>query len=470
MSTEIENIIEKRLRELPPAARQILANSNWRELVQDIVRQYNLEEEQEIAIEAETQLILLGFERRESYIKNLMDQAEISQDTASAVYRKINQSILLPIEKALSQNQNPPKPTTPKPVAQNPQQSQPKPQNQQSGSSFTPQNLPPVPKVQTPQTIRQQQPQVPEQKPVQEFKSETVQTPKVDGPKTFTPYDIPAPTTVPPIPIYEDSNQKYREIFEKQNDSVNNKGVGSLSGKKTFGGVQGLDAEVKNILGPDQQFGAKLPDEEEIPEIKPYGDLSQFKPPQTPAKTVAPEHKVAEEKPEIKSEPIKMEVGGFDDTEPIFGNNPELEVGQEEVGFEDQTSNSAFEETPFYKQEASDRSALEYIKSINKDYQQKNELKSYGVNSEGRTHYKKAPAKIFENRIPQDLEMDQENQINLNKFDSVEEMPLNEEVIETLVKKIDEVPHKVKTEIKTMPRPMEEIRPYRRDPYREPVE
>ncbi len=103
MNTEIENIMNKQWGKIPPEMQNIVASSEWRQLLGDFSRQASLTEEQEIDFRLETLLVLLGLVHPDLFQSTLAEQLGVDEASLNTLVTEVEEKIFVLIRPALIQ-------------------------------------------------------------------------------------------------------------------------------------------------------------------------------------------------------------------------------------------------------------------------------------------------------------------------------------------------------------------------------
>lgn len=82
MDRDTDKLIEEQLKTLPQALQRAIALTPWRNLLTNIVKANNLQDEMAKNLETETMLVIYGFESQDDFSSNIM--RELSLDVARA--------------------------------------------------------------------------------------------------------------------------------------------------------------------------------------------------------------------------------------------------------------------------------------------------------------------------------------------------------------------------------------------------
>lgn len=110
---EHNKLVEEQFNKLPRELQLAVNNVPWKSLIKEIVVSNNLSLEQIENVERETMFILYGFQNPNDYIRNLVEEAEISESIATTISQQVNEKILKQIASHITDNlkapvQNPP--------------------------------------------------------------------------------------------------------------------------------------------------------------------------------------------------------------------------------------------------------------------------------------------------------------------------------------------------------------------------
>ncbi len=103
MDTESKELIKNRIEELPEALKVLVNAESWRETVARIARQFNLKEEQAVALENEVFLTLLCFEPPADFKQNIKTELGLDENAGRRIADSINGSIFGPVMKDIKQ-------------------------------------------------------------------------------------------------------------------------------------------------------------------------------------------------------------------------------------------------------------------------------------------------------------------------------------------------------------------------------
>jgi len=101
---DIKKLIEERMLELPQTIRDVIVKSGWTNTIRSLVKKHNLRIDQGSNLETETLLIMLGIETQEQYIKNLINEAQLSPELAGEIAQEVNLQIFSLIKNKLIEN------------------------------------------------------------------------------------------------------------------------------------------------------------------------------------------------------------------------------------------------------------------------------------------------------------------------------------------------------------------------------
>lgn len=96
-----EKLIEEKLQELPEVIRDVVVNSDWRNVLKKIIDKNNLLIDQGLAIETETLLMMIGLDDPENYTKNIKKEAGLEKDQAIKIAEEVNEKILKEMKKKI---------------------------------------------------------------------------------------------------------------------------------------------------------------------------------------------------------------------------------------------------------------------------------------------------------------------------------------------------------------------------------
>ena len=94
---EEEQLIKEQFEKLPKSLQEAIEAAPWKSSVNEIVLLNKLSLEKAAIIERETMLIIYGLENPESYVENIMREAEIDGDTALTIAKSVDERIFKPI-------------------------------------------------------------------------------------------------------------------------------------------------------------------------------------------------------------------------------------------------------------------------------------------------------------------------------------------------------------------------------------
>lgn len=187
--TDNQQLIDEQFKRLPQEIQRALNTVPWRSSVKEIAITNKMSLEQVEIVERETMFILYGFEPAESYVANLMREAQIDEAVATAIAESVDEKIFKAIELQLE---------------------------------ITPEAKPaptPAPTPNLPQAIHNSLPMVEEGEVVHDVPHVETKAPEVKAPQP----PIPPPTTPTPVPEpkkpatptpnthYEQGKDPYRE-------------------------------------------------------------------------------------------------------------------------------------------------------------------------------------------------------------------------------------------------------------------
>jgi hypothetical protein len=97
----IQDIIKERMKEIPPEVQKAIADGNLPQKFDQISKKFSLRIDQSGSLQTETLLLMLGLESGSDFVDNLMKEAEMSREIATAVAAEVNTTILRDIHEAL---------------------------------------------------------------------------------------------------------------------------------------------------------------------------------------------------------------------------------------------------------------------------------------------------------------------------------------------------------------------------------
>ena len=103
MQKDTQQIIQERYEQLPPELQQAIKSIDFAGKLKEIAAQYSLRIDQSGALQTEVILIMLGLEKSDDFIVNLVRNAEITEDLARAIATDVNTNILGSIKESLRQ-------------------------------------------------------------------------------------------------------------------------------------------------------------------------------------------------------------------------------------------------------------------------------------------------------------------------------------------------------------------------------
>lgn len=106
--TEEEKIIQNQVSKLPTEVRAAINTVPWKDLVKEIAAAGDLSQEQAKILETETTLIVCGFENPADYIKNIIREVSLDEETATITAEQVNERILKAISDKVEEIKNGP--------------------------------------------------------------------------------------------------------------------------------------------------------------------------------------------------------------------------------------------------------------------------------------------------------------------------------------------------------------------------
>lgn len=103
---ETDKLIEEQFKTLPLNLQQAINAVPWRNLVQEIGKENNLNNEQMALLEEGTMLIIYGFEDPTGYSDNLVKAIGIGEITAGKIFNSVWDRIMAPISKKANEMEN----------------------------------------------------------------------------------------------------------------------------------------------------------------------------------------------------------------------------------------------------------------------------------------------------------------------------------------------------------------------------
>lgn len=101
MENNTQQIIKKRLNELPQEIRLAIKNADLSTKFETIANRHSLNIDQNGSLQTETLLVMLGLEPSEDYVGNIEKELEISRVEAQSIAEEVNKEILLNIKVAI---------------------------------------------------------------------------------------------------------------------------------------------------------------------------------------------------------------------------------------------------------------------------------------------------------------------------------------------------------------------------------
>jgi len=99
--SETQEIIKKQLATLPKDLRDAVVATDLPEKFKTIANKHKLRTDQSGVLETETMFVMLGIEHPDDYTNNLKREADISEKDAAAIAEEVNRMIFLPIRASL---------------------------------------------------------------------------------------------------------------------------------------------------------------------------------------------------------------------------------------------------------------------------------------------------------------------------------------------------------------------------------
>lgn len=96
---EPEKIIEEQFNSLPPEIKEAIGRVPWKERVRDIAKRESLNDDQALALEAETMIILYGFLPPEGYVQSIETEVGVDEEQAERVAKLVTNEIFDDIER-----------------------------------------------------------------------------------------------------------------------------------------------------------------------------------------------------------------------------------------------------------------------------------------------------------------------------------------------------------------------------------
>ena len=96
---EADTLAQKQFDSLPLDVKESISRVPWRERIQDIAKREGLDAEKSSALEAETMLILYGFENPDDYTQNIVTQVGLEESAAERITQEVGDQIIEDIEK-----------------------------------------------------------------------------------------------------------------------------------------------------------------------------------------------------------------------------------------------------------------------------------------------------------------------------------------------------------------------------------
>jgi hypothetical protein len=112
-----QDLITKRIQELPQYVRDAIAEAQATTKLRDITARHHLRVDQQAVVEREVMLVMLGFTDEASFVKNLVSQAKVTEESAQNLAQDIGGEIFSHIRQAMRRletetGQNAPVPKT----------------------------------------------------------------------------------------------------------------------------------------------------------------------------------------------------------------------------------------------------------------------------------------------------------------------------------------------------------------------